>query len=152
MKHAAICSKQARLISGAMNRPLSLLALLLVIPAAHASSEPPQRTRMAVTYGDDRCPEQTDPDEIVVCGHEPESERYRIPKKLRERPDDAPMAQAWGARVEDMDQITRFTRPNSCSAVGSGGQTGCTAVAMQQWFAARRAMKAEAEAWKDKGE
>ena len=133
--------------------PIAALALAaLGTTVAQATADPPGRTRVAVTYGDDRCPEQTDPDEIVVCGREPESERYRIPKKLRERPDDAPMAQAWGARVESMDQITRFTRPNSCSAIGSGGQTGCTAVAMQQWFAERRAMKAEQEAWKSKEE
>ena len=151
MQHRAICPTHPPDISVAMNRSLIFLALALTTSAAHAS-EPPQRTRVAVTYGDDPCPAQTDPDEIVVCGHEPEGERYRIPKKLRERPADAPMAQAWGARVEDMDQITRFARPNSCSVVGSGGQTGCTAVAMQQWFAARRAMKAEEDAWKNKSE
>jgi len=139
-----------------MNRWSTAIALALAAPpgtAAQAAAELPERTRVAVTYGEERCPEQSDPEEIVVCGHEPEGERYRIPRKLREkRPDDAPMAQAWGARVETMDQITRFTRPNSCSAVGSGGQTGCTAVAMQQWFAERRAMQAEDNAWKGAGE
>ncbi|MBB5685488.1 hypothetical protein [Sphingobium boeckii] len=117
--------------------------------AMAAEGEIPQRTRVMTTYGDERCPQSTDPDEIVVCAHEPETERFRVPKRFRgQRPDDAPAAQAWGARVESMDQITRFTRPNSCSAVGSSGQTGCTALMLQQWFADRRAMKSEEEAWR----
>lgn len=121
----------------------------LVGPAMAAEGETPQRTRVLTTYGDERCPAATDPDEIVVCAHEPETERFRVPKRFRgQRADDAPMAQAWGARVESMDQVTRFTRPNSCSAVGSGGQTGCTAAMLQQWFAERRAMKSEEETWR----
>lgn len=133
-----------RIILGAM---LALGALSGQAVAAQA--DPPQRTRVMTTYGDERCPQSTDPDEIVVCAHEPETERFRVPKRFRdERPADAPMSQAWGARVESMDQITRFTRPNSCSAVGAGGQTGCTNLMLQQWFAERRAQKGEEEAWR----
>lgn len=120
-----------------------------------AADELPQRTRVMTTYGDEKCPERTDPDEIIVCAHEPETERFRVPKRFRDqKPDEAPAGagQAWGARVDQMDQITRFTRPNSCSAVGSGGQTGCTQAMLQQWFAERRAMKSDEEAWRSNSE
>ena len=142
--------------SRGMNRIILCLALALgglSTSAMAAEGEIPQRTRVMTTYGDERCPQSTDPDEIVVCAHEPESERFRVPKRFRdERPADAPMAQAWGARVESMDQITRFTRPNSCSTIGAGGQTGCTNLMLQQWFAERRAMKNEEESWKSGAE
>ena len=126
---------------------------LLSGPVLAKEGEAPQRTRVMTTYGDERCPQSTDPDEIVVCAHEPESERFRVPKRFRdERPADAPMSQAWGARVESMDQITRFTRPNSCSTVGTGGMTGCTNIMLQQWFAERRAMKNQEESWRSGSE
>jgi hypothetical protein len=34
-------------------------------------------------------------------------------------------------------------RPNSCTVVGSFGQTGCTQQMIRQWYAARRAQQAE---------
>jgi hypothetical protein len=37
-----------------------------------------------------------------------------------------------------MEQTQRQILPNSCSAIGSNGFTGCTAQMLQQWFAERR--------------
>ncbi|WP_439567465.1 hypothetical protein [Sphingopyxis sp.] len=122
-------------------------ALALAAPAAAQddgslaqSGQPPQRTSVLYTYGDEPCPEPVG-DEIIVCAQQPESERYRVPKELREElKDDAPAGGgSWASKVEGYDNIARATRPNSCSPVGSYGFTGCAAAALRQWFEARRA-------------
>ena len=125
---------------------LLLAAGLTVTPALAQddslaqSGEPPQRTSVLYTYGDEPCPEP-EGNEIVVCAQQPESERYRVPKELREElKDDAPVGGgSWASRVEGYDNIARQTRPDSCSPVGSYGFTGCAAAALRQWFEARRA-------------
>ena len=107
------------------------------------AEEPPQRSSSLVVNGADRCPEST-PDEVVVCARRPENERYRIPKELREK-ERLPGGIAWGSQVAAMEEATRFTRPGSCSVVGSGGQSGCYADAIRQWSADRRARRAESQ-------
>jgi hypothetical protein len=104
------------------------------------SAEPPQRTSVLYTYGDEPCPEAQG-DEIVVCAQQPETERYRVPKELREEiKEDVPAGGgSWASAVEGYDNVARATRPGSCSPVGSYGFTGCAAAAMRQWFEARRA-------------
>lgn len=104
------------------------------------AGHPPQKTSILYTYGDEPCP-QPQGDEIIVCAQQPESERYRVPKQLRaEGKDDAPAGGgSWAAAVEDYDKIARITRPDSCSPVGTYGFTGCAALALRQWFEARRA-------------
>ena len=114
-----------------------LLASLLAAPAA---AEPPERASTLVIYGNDPCP-KGDNDEIVVCARRPESERYRIPKKLRGK-GDPPSETSWVARTEALEEATRFTRPNSCSPVGTWGQTGCFEEMIARWRAARRADQA----------
>lgn len=100
-----------------------------------AQDGPPERVRSVILYGDEKCPESTE-EEIVVCAREEDSP-YRIPSNLREsveRPD----ATSWAVRVEDMMDANRVGLPNSCSPVGSGGQTGCTQEMLEQWRAERR--------------
>ena len=127
--------------------PLLLVALLLAAPALAQqedeslaqSSQPPQRTSVLYTYGDEPCPEAKG-DEIVVCAQQPESERYRVPKALRGQDEDEVSAGggSWASAVEGYDNVARQTRPNSCSPIGSYGFTGCTALALREWFEARR--------------
>lgn len=126
---------------------LSLFAALaLSAPAAAQtddlgmSATPPQKTSILYTYGNEPCPEPVG-DEIIVCAQQPESERYRVPKDLREelKEDEAVGGGSWASTVEGYDNIARQTRPNSCSPVGSYGYTGCAALALRQWFEARRA-------------
>lgn len=112
------------------------LIALLPVPGAAQPAPPPERTINLLVYGDDPCP-QGKGDEIVVCARRPESERYRIPKKLREKPD-ASGGPGWGSQVATMEQVQRQNLPNSCSANGSFGWTGCTAQRLAQWFAERR--------------
>ena len=115
-------------------------ACLLVAgaPAAAESGDPPGKSSTLVVYGDDPCPAPADPEEIVVCARQPESERYRIPEEFRENKEKRGSV-AWGTRFDELEEATRFTRPNSCSRVGSWGQTGCFADAIRQWRAERRA-------------
>lgn len=130
-----------------MIRPSLSLAAVLVcvstIPVTAVEAAPlTDRTISIVVYGDDPCPKSTE-DEIVVCARRPEEERYRIPKELRKAPEDV-TARAWGDRALALDEISRAGMPNSCSPVGSGGQTGCMEMLMRQWHAARRDMKTNA--------
>ncbi len=115
-------------------------AALLLPQAPVAAEEPPDRVENVVVYGDDPCP-KAQGDDIVVCGRKPETERYRIPKELR-RSRDQRRGAAWATRAAEMEEATRFTRPNSCSVVGSWGQTGCLESAIRNWAAQRREMKA----------
>lgn len=103
--------------------------------------EPPRKHSILVIYGDDACPESVD-GELVVCAQEPESERYRVPKELREeiKEETVTSGSSWGSRVEGYDDIARVTRPDSCSAVGTYGASGCAAAASRQWQAERRAI------------
>jgi hypothetical protein len=126
------------------------LLALLAAPASAGqddslaqSGQPPQKTSILYIYGDEPCPESGS-DEIVVCAQRPESERYRVPRELRkELKDDAPAGGgSWTSAVEGYDNIARTTRPDSCSPVGSYGFTGCAALALRQWFEARRAAAA----------
>jgi hypothetical protein len=46
--------------------------------------------------------------------------------------------------METVEQLNRSGLPNSCSPVGSGGQTGCTRQMIQQWYQERLNAKAKA--------
>lgn len=121
-----------------MRRLGSILLLVAAFaPVAAATAEPPQTTRTLVIYGDEPCPESKG-DEIVVCARRPETERYRIPRELRDkgRP---PSEIAWATRNEALDEEQRTARPGSCSVVGSWGQSGCWQQMLRQWYAERRA-------------
>ena len=118
---------------------LSALALLASLPAPAAALAPPERERSVIVFGDDACPQPENENEAIVCARRPEEERYRIPRRIRER---QPTETSWASRVEDLDNESRPMRPNSCSVVGAGGFTGCAAAAIRQWYAERRARRA----------
>ncbi|MBC7495549.1 MAG: hypothetical protein H7243_00075, partial [Sphingomonadaceae bacterium] len=77
-------------------------------------------------------------DEIVVCARLPEAERYRIPKRLRDEKKRARPDQSWVARARDIDTAGAELRPTACSAIGSGGASGC----FQKFMRDARAQKA----------
>ncbi len=131
---------------GRAERPvlgLFLVALLSALSTPSLAADPPKRINNVTVYGDEPCPKGEN-DEIVVCAREQEGEQYRIPKRLRESKKNDPPSQSWTARVRTLDEASRPSMPNSCSAVGTGGQTGCTAEMLRQWFAERQAAKARA--------
>jgi hypothetical protein len=127
-----------------MFRPL-ILAALIVIPgiAAAQTSEggkPPQRIRSVSLKTGEKCPTAAS-DEIVVCSTL--DQPYRIPKTLR---NDGPIKaknQSWVNRTATMDQVGRQAGglPDTCSPVGTGGQSGCSLAANQAWAAERRAQR-----------
>ena len=119
------------------------LVLLVSGPAPADTGTPPARMSSITVYGDEPCPKSSG-DEIVVCAREPESERYRIPKRLRDKAVDPVGARSWTDRVAGVEEASRPQRPNSCSPVGAAGETGCTQAMLRQWFAERRDAKAEA--------
>jgi len=122
-----------------------LLPMLLLVPAAAAdAADPPsQRTVSVVVYGDDPCPRATGGDEIVVCARRPDNERYRIPKELRKK-EERPSEVSWASRVAGLEDAQRYTRPDSCSPVGTWGQTGCFQQMISQWLSARQQARSQA--------
>lgn len=124
--------------------PIRLAALLGLVTAlpifAPAAAETPARQSTLVVYGNDPCPTSGADNEVVVCARRPEDERYRIPRRIRER---QPTETSWASRAEGLDEENRQMRPNSCSVVGSNGFTGCTSAMIRQWYAERRQRRAE---------
>lgn len=108
-----------------------------------ARAEAPERVETLVVYGDDPCPPSSD-GAIVVCARKPESERYRIPKTLRDKKA-VVGSQGWASRVETMENSGRQLLPNSCSVIGTNGQTGCTQAMLRQWFDEKRLAKQQEE-------
>jgi len=110
------------------------------------SGKPPQRIRSVTITGNQACPKSNDPDaEIVVCARQ--GEPYRIPKELR---DDKPIAaqnQSWVNRTAVADAAGRRAGglPDTCSPVGSGGQTGCGKLRAEQFAAERAEARRQAE-------
>lgn len=99
--------------------------------APDAQQGAPTRIRSILLYGDDTCPAPSSPDEIVVCARGGDSP-FRIPEALREH-EQTPANTSWVRRVEIIEEVNRVGLPDSCSPVGTGGQTGCTRQMLQQW-------------------
>jgi hypothetical protein len=107
-----------------------------------ASARPPQRIRNIMLKDGEKCP-AAQGDEIVVCGRLDPDEMYRIPKQFREPPY-TPANNAWVNRAQTIMDVNRVGMPNSCSPVGTGGQTGCSQMMIDNWYAARREQRSEA--------
>lgn len=115
------------------------LAAGLAAPA-QAQDATGQKIAEIIVYGSDPCPRSTD-DQVVVCARKPESERYRIPERLRNG-GSIQSRQAWAERARSFESVGR-TGINSCSAVGPGGFTGCEQKIIDQARAERRQQQAE---------
>ena len=115
---------------------LTVSAAVLALPML-ATPQPAlaQRVNEIVVYGTDPCPRSTD-DEVVVCARKPESERYRIPERLRQG-GSLQSRQAWANRAIAFETYGK-TGINSCSPVGPGGFTGCSQQLINQAFKERR--------------
>lgn len=109
---------------------------LAVLPLLAAATPAPAAEKIStlVVYGSDPCPRSSD-DEIVVCARQPESERYRIPKRFRGRAYNAARDGSWAGTAKVLDYVSREGRPGSCSPSGTWGQSGC----FQQFLAQARA-------------
>ena len=113
-------------------------ALALILAPLGFAAAPAQaqlaNERVLTIFGDDKCPADT------ICVRAPESERYRIPKALRNSGVIAPENQSWAARANETLDAHAATGTGSCTAVGPGGWTGC----YQQQMRAARAERRQA--------
>lgn len=123
-----------------------VLAALIALPSVAAAqqvdetyqAEPPQRIRSILIKPGEDCP-KAEGNEVVVCA--PIESPYRVPRALRDEGPIKPQNQAWGTRAITLDEVSRRASgiPNTCSPIGTGGQTGCTLQLIQQWQAERAA-------------
>jgi hypothetical protein len=125
-----------------MKAALSMLALAAASAAAVAVAPAPagaqERIRRLVVYGRDPCPRAAAGEDIVVCARRPETERYRIPRELRDGATaDDPESTSWAARAEALEYVGR-TGIQSCSTVGPGGVSGCWNELVRAWRQDRR--------------
>jgi hypothetical protein len=113
-------------------------ALTLGPVPAGAQGAQQEKVRRLVVYGRDPCPRAQSADEIVVCARRPETERYRIPRELRDSvTEDDPESTSWAARAEALEYVGR-TGIQSCSTVGPGGVSGCWNEMVRAWRRDRR--------------
>ncbi|MEO8546784.1 MAG: hypothetical protein ABI422_00310 [Sphingomicrobium sp.] len=95
-------------------------------PAAAQNSD---RISEIIVFGTDPCPRSTD-DQVVVCARKPETERYRIPEKMRPS-GPRQTRQAWANQARALETVGA-TGINSCSPVGPAGFTGCLSQVIKQ--------------------
>ena len=123
---------------------LGSAALLATAPLAAqqttAAGGDGSRIAEIIVYGTDPCPRSTD-DEVVVCARKPESERYRIPERLRSG-GALQSRQAWANRARSFEIATR-RGVATCDAVGGSGQLGCLQKAIDQARAEQREAAAD---------
>jgi len=127
VKYAAILAAAAGLAAG-----------LAALPAPALAQE--ARVNEIIVYGTDPCPRSTD-DMVVVCARKPESERYRIPERLRSG-GPRQSRESWARRAKSFETVGA-TGINSCSAVGPGGQSGCLQKIIDQAREERREIQEE---------
>jgi hypothetical protein len=116
-------------------------AALLAAPALaqdeSAPAVPEARINQLIVYGNDACPPSNEA-EIIVCARLPEEERFRIPRGMRDRPDD-PRSRSWTDRAIELSYLGR-SGIGSCSPAGAGGFIGCHNELVRRAEAERRAV------------
>ncbi|HVJ00037.1 MAG TPA: hypothetical protein VM657_13315 [Sphingomonas sp.] len=133
-----------------MFRSLAFVALIAAPTALFAQQTPtgdgqqgapPDKIRNVVVYGDEPCPKAED-GEVVVCSRRDADEQFRIPQELRETKY-TPAKDSWVNKAAVVDDVSRVAGglPDTCSPVGTGGQTGCYAQAARAAAADRRQRK-----------
>ncbi|QQV78527.1 hypothetical protein H5J25_07810 [Sphingomonas aliaeris] len=125
-----------RLITATALLALAAPAFAQTAPAAGTAADgsaPVQRIRNVQLKAGEPCPKGA-ADEIVVCGTL--EEPYRIPKTLRETKPSA-ATQSWVNRAATIDEVGRVAGglPDTCSSVGTGGQTGCNQRLIREYTA-----------------
>ncbi|RYY24484.1 MAG: hypothetical protein EOP62_16665 [Sphingomonadales bacterium] len=127
-----------------MLKKLAILAALAAIPALAPAAQAQNASTNGVLliYGEDKCPTNTNGEEIVVCQRLDEAERFRIPKTLREQAGRPQANESWAVRSQGALEAGNVGT-GSCTAVGVGGGTGCF---VQQATAAKKERQAAKKA------
>ncbi len=101
----------------------ALAAVPMLVPAAaHAQSS--SQNSVLIIYGKDKCPTNSNGEEIVVCKRLDEAERFRIPSNLRDQGGPPQQTESWAVRSQDAVTAGNFGT-GSCTSVGANGSTGC---------------------------
>ena len=121
-----------------MTRLLAATAIAAFAGALYATPAAAQdaggdKVNQVIIFGDDECPVSTG-DTITVCARLDESERYRIPPRLRQS--GSPQNESWSQRVQSLETVGEFG-PLSCTPVGAGGDLGCTVEMIQAAYEER---------------
>jgi hypothetical protein len=127
---------------------VALAALALTLPtiasaqvtSAGETGRVPERVRSVVLQGNDKCPAAVG-DEVVVCSRINPEEQFRIPKELRNSAEPAAKNQSWVNRTAVAEATSRTAAglPDTCSPVGTGGQSGCALMLNRAFAADKRA-------------
>jgi hypothetical protein len=122
----------------------ALLLLAAPAPQTQATTPPPQRIRNVQLQRGQACP-PAQGDEIVIC--DTIEEPYRIPKQFRDEDPVPAQRQSWTNTAAALDETSRRAGglPDTCSPIGTGGQSGCALQANRAWAAERRAQRRAAE-------
>lgn len=119
----------------------ALAALLLVGGATPILAQDAPVNGVIILYGDkDKCPTDSDGNEIVVCQRRPAAEQFRIPKELRQG-SIKPEYESWAVRQQSVQDVGR-TGNGSCTQAGIGGASGCQTQLFEQYRRDRQARKA----------
>jgi len=110
----------------------ALMGVMVATPAA-AQDEGGDRVNQVIIFGEDECP-QSDDSTITVCARLDESERFRIPPRLRES--SSPDNESWARRAQSLEAVGAFG-PLSCTPAGAGGDLGCTMELIEAAYAER---------------
>lgn len=120
------------------------LAAAFVLAPESARAQNAVENGVLIIYGNQKCPTDSNGNEIVVCKRRDAAEQYRIPKDLRELKV-TPENESWAARDKSLADVGQ-TGIGTCTAVGAGGATGCF---LQQSRADRKDNKDRQEAQSD---
>ena len=115
----------------------TLIAALIIAPLGFAAPAQAE-DRVLTIFGSDKCPENT------ICVRAPETERFRIPKNLRDQAVIAPNRQSWAARASSVIEAGDASVAAPCSPQGPFGGYGCAAKQIRRGTAQRDQATTEA--------
>lgn len=135
---AAQSSQAAPAATGGQAPGVPLKVVILPPPARVALPGAPRASRQTVSgetsrnapvngvlvlYGNERCPTNTNGEEIVVCQRRSAQEQFRIPQEVRTF-EVTPENEAWATREKTNADVGNVG-VGTCSTVGAAGATGC---------------------------